>query len=193
MAKCPKCGKTQDWWKLLKFDRTRLMVCQGCGSLLALDAQRSIILLGGFVAILALPFTSLLAFDWNSVWFLAVSAAYAPFYIAYTKLIVVSDDELKSPKHLEADVATYRTGRRRINLLGYTILTGGLLAFLAGMSLSSLQTSETVAVIGLIAMTVGLGTLALTKCPYCKQWTVRIPFGGGARCINCHRDLDLDE
>jgi len=169
------------------------MICQGCGSLLALDAQRSIILIGGFVAILALPFTNLLAFDWNSAWFLAVSAVYAPFYIAYTKLIVVSDDELKPPQHPEVDVAIYLARRRRINFLGYTSVIGGLLTFLAGMSISSLQTSETVSVIGLIAMTVGLGTLALTKCPHCKQWTVRKPFGGGARCINCHRDIDLDE
>jgi hypothetical protein len=193
MAKCPECSEAQDWWKLLRFDKTQLMICQRCGSILAMDSQRATILLGGFVAILALPETKLLSFDWSPLWFICVLAVYTPFYIIFTKLCVVSDGELEITHDQEVRFNSYAIGRNRFNIVGNALLWGGLLTFLAGMSLFSNQGSEVVSVFSLLAMMVGLGVLVLTRCPFCRKLTVRIPFGDGRRCINCHRDIDVSE
>jgi hypothetical protein len=191
MARCPKCKEAQDWWKLLRFDKTQLMICQRCGSCLSMDSQRATILIGGLVAILFLPETNLLPFDWGFIWFIVVLAIYTPFYIYYMKLNIVSDGDLDITPNQEADFVSYTIGRSRLNYTGHILLWGGLLLFLAGMSVSSMHVSELVSVLGLLAVITGLGMLAITRCPFCKKITVRNPFDNSGRCINCHRDIDV--
>ena len=193
MAKCPKCGETQDWWKLLRLDRTQLMNCRRCGSILAIDPQRSIILLGGLIVFLVLPETKLLPFDWGILWFICVLTVYIPFYINYINLNVVTDGELEITPDQETKFGAYARGRRRFHIIGRFLFWGGLLLFFAGLSLPSIQASETVAVLGLFIMSTGFGILAIMKCPFCKKMTVRNPFDNGGRCINCHREIDVDE
>ncbi len=169
------------------------MTCRRCGSVLAIDPHRSIILLGGLIALLVLPQTRLLPFDWGILWFIGVLIVYIPFYLGYMKLNLVTDAELDVTPAQEVEFSTYARGRRRFRVVGRFLFAGGLLLFLAGLSLSSVQTSEVVAVWGLVVMSAGLGILTISKCPFCKKITVHNPFGGGGRCINCHREIDIDE
>lgn len=191
MARCPKCGEAQDWWKLLRFDKTLLMTCQRCGCLLAMDSQRATILIAGFATLLLLPETRLLPFDPGALWIPGVLAVYTPFYVGYLKLNVVSNGELAITPDQEAGFATYARARRRFNSIGTILLAGGFLLFFGGMSISSLEIGERVSFLGLVAMSIGFAMRALTWCPFCKKLTARNPFGHGGRCINCHRDLDI--
>lgn len=193
MAKCPKCKKSLDWWKLLQFDKTQLITCQLCGSILSMDSQRATILIGGFVAILFLPETNLLPFDWGYLWFMAVLLIYTPFYISYMKLNVVNHGELAITPNQEEGYTVYAKGRRRMNIFGHILLLGGLLIFFAGMSVSSMHISEIISVLGITAMIIGLSILAITRCPFCNKITVRNPFDNGGRCINCHREIDVSD
>jgi len=156
-----------------------------------MDSQRTTILIGGFVAIIFLPETNLLPFDLGHFWFIAVLLLYTPFYIGYMKLNVVNSVDIAQTPNQEKDFITYAKGRRHLNISGHILLWGGLLLFLAGMSVSSMQVSEIVMVLGLIAIIVGFGILSVTRCPFCKKITVRNPFDNGGRCINCHRDIDV--
>ncbi len=158
-----------------------------------MDSQRASILLGGLIAILFFPETNLLPFDWGSLWFMVVIVIYTPFYIWYMKLNIVSDGELEITPDQEAEFDSYAKGRSRLNFVGNIFLWGGLILFLAGISVSSIQAGEIVSVLGGIAMIAGLGLLALTRCPFCKKITVRNPFDSGGRCINCHRDIDVND
>jgi len=178
---------------LLRFDKTQLMTCQRCGSTLSMDSQRATILIGGFVAIIFLPETNLLPFDWGYLWFMAILLIYTPFYIFYMKLNVVSQGDLQITLHQEKEFISYAKGRRRLYFSGHILLWGGLLLFLAGMSVSTMQVSEIVSVLGLTAMIIGLGMLAVTRCPFCKKITVHNPLDSGGRCINCHSDIDVSD
>jgi len=191
MARCPHCKQAQDWWKLLQFDKTQLMSCPRCGTTLSMDSQRATILIGGFVAMIFLPETNLLPFDWGGFWFIAVLLLYMPFYIGYMKLNAVNPVDLAVTPSQEKEFAFYAKGRRHLYISGHILLWGGLLLFLAGMFVSSMQVSEIVMVLGLIAITFGFGILAVTRCPFCKKIAIRNPFDNGGRCINCHRDIDV--
>lgn len=193
MARCPNCDEVQDWWKLLRLDRTRLMSCRRCGSVLALDSQRSIILLGGLIAVLALPETGLLPFDWNTLWFMGVLVVYIPFYIAYTKLVVIREGDLAVSPNQEPVFHAYAARRRRVVLVGHALFWGGFMLFLLGLGLPSPRTSEVVAVLGLASMFAGIWALSITRCPFCGKFTVQNPFDNGGRCIHCHRHIDVSE
>lgn len=158
-----------------------------------MDSQRTTILIGGFVAMVFLPETNLLPFDWGGFWFIAVLLIYAPFYIGYMKLNVVSPVDLAVTPNQENEFASYAKGRRHLNSSGHILLWCGLLLFLAGMFVSSMQASEIVMVLGLVATAFGFGVLAVTRCPFCKKITIRNPFDNGGRCINCHRDIDVSD
>ena len=193
MANCPKCGGAQDWWRLLQFDKTQLMVCQQCGSKLALDSERTTILLGGGLALMLFPESGLLPFNAGLLWYFSVFVVYMPFYLHYLKLNLVTDDDLNIAPNQEVEFVSYAEGRRKRQMFGNILFWIGLLLFFAGMSISSAEFSETVSVIGLVSMIVGLGVLALTRCPFCKKITLRIPFGDGGRCMNCHREIDIND
>ena len=193
MARCPNCKQAQDWGKLLQFDKTHLLICQRCGSTLSMDSQRATILIGGFVAIIILPATNLLPFDWGYFLFIAVFLIYTPFYFNYMKLNVVSRGDLLVTPHQEKEFVFYAKRRRRLNIIGQILLWSGLCIFLTGLSVSSMQISEIVSVVGLAVFTLGFGILALTRCPFCKNITVCNPLDNGGRCINCHRDIDVSD
>jgi hypothetical protein len=156
-----------------------------------MDSQRATILIGGFIAMVFLPETNLLPFDWGGFWFIAVLLLYMPFYIGYMKLNAVNPVDLAVTPSQEKEFAFYAKGRRHLNISGHILLWGGLLLFLAGMFVSSMQVSEIVIVLGLIAITFGFGILAVTRCPFCKKIAIRNPFNNDGRCINCHRDIDV--
>ena len=158
-----------------------------------MDSQRATILIGAFIAVMFLPETNLLPFDWGYLWFVAVLLIYTPFYISYMKLNEVSKVDLESRPNQEKEFISYAKVGKRLNLSGHILLWGGLLLFLAGMSVSSMQVSEIVSVLGITAMIIGLGMLALTRCPSCNQITLRNPLDNGGRCINCHRDIDVSD
>ena len=61
---------------------------------LSMDSQRATILIGGFIAMVFLPETNLLPFDWGGFWFIAVLLLYMPFYIGYMKLNAVNPVDL---------------------------------------------------------------------------------------------------
>ena len=176
---------------MLQFDKTQLMICRRCGATLSMDSQRTTILIGGFVALLCLPETNLLPFDLGHFWFIAILLLYTPFYIGYMKLNVVSQVDLVMTPNQEKEFLSYAKGRRHLNIAGHTLLWGGLLLFLAGMSISSMQVSEIVMVSGLVSTIFGFGMLAVTRCPFCKTFTIRNPFDNGGSCINCHRNIDI--
>jgi len=193
MAKCPKCGKTQDWWRLLQFDKTQLMVCPICGSKLALDSERATILIGGGLALMLFPETGLLPFDTGILWFLGVIIVYTPFYLSYLKLNLVGDDELNITPKQETEFINYAKGRRRLKTIGNILFGGGLLLFFGGVFTTPIESKESISAIGLVSMIIGFGLLSITRCPFCKKITLRIPFGDGGRCMNCHKEIDIND
>lgn len=193
MAKCPKCGAVQDWWKVLHFNKTELMSCWRCGVLLALDSQRATVLIGGLIALLLLPETRLLPLEAGPLWFIAVLAIYTPFYVFYIKLNEVDNSELKVTAEQDRVFQRYSKSRHRSNLLGHLFLWGGLMVLMASAFSSLFGESEAVPALSVAAMMVGLLLLSLTRCPFCKKVTVRVLFSSTNRCINCHREIDAED
>lgn len=193
MAKCPKCGSTQDWWRLFQFDKTQLMVCRICGSRLALDSERATILIGGGLALMVFPETGLLPFDTGIIWFLGVFVIYTPFYLSYLKLNMVSEEDLNITSSQETEFDAYAIRRRRINTVGTILFLVGLALFFGGIIVTPIESKESVSVIGLLSMIIGFGLLAVTRCPFCKKITLRPPFEDGGRCMNCHREIDIND
>lgn len=190
MAKCPKCRSAQDWWSLLQFDKTQLMVCRSCGSKLALDSERTTVLIGGLLALIFFPETGLLPFDIGILWFLGVLIIYMPFYLSYLKLNLVNHEDINVTANQKAEFAAYTKGRKKIKTIGNIIFLLGFVVFFGGISVASV---ELVPVIGLLSISVGLGMLTLTRCPFCKKITLRNPIGSGGRCMNCHREIDINQ
>ena len=155
-----------------------------------MDSQRATILFGGFIAILFVPEINLLPFDWGYLWYLLVLLVYTPFYIGYMKLNVVSPGDLELTRHQTKRYVSYANKRRRFDLIGRILLWGGVFLFLLDMFVSVTQPSEIISVLAIVGMSIGLGLLALTRCPFCNKITVRAPLANGGRCINCHRDID---
>lgn len=193
MAKCPKCGSAQDWWRLFQFDKTQLMVCRICGSKLAMDSERATILIGGGLALMVFPETGLLPFETGILWFLGVFVFYTPFYLSYLKLNLVTDEELNVTLSQEEEFTAYAKGRRRIRTVGNFLFLVGLVLFFGGIIVTPIESKESVSFIGLLSMIIGFGLLAVTRCPFCKKITLRLPFEDGGRCMSCHRDIDIND
>jgi hypothetical protein len=190
MAKCPKCGASQDWWKVLHFDKTHLLPCTRCGALLAFDSQRATILMGGAFAALVFPETNLLQVEIGLLWIIFVLVLYAPFFIAYTKFVVVEEADLCTTEVQERHFQIYAKNRRRQNLMGHLFVWGGFLVFSANVYFSRFNTNESIPILALLSMGVGFVLLVVIRCPYCKKHTLR---GNGGRCINCHREIDVSD
>ncbi|MCP4978351.1 MAG: DUF2207 domain-containing protein [Maribacter sp.] len=109
------------------------------------------------------------------------------------KLNIVTHDELEVTPVQEKQFISYSKSRRRLNLAGQIIIMAGFLLFFTGMFLSLDSISEAVSVLGLVALIIGLVLLAFTKCPFCKKVTVLLPFNNGGRCINCHREIGIND
>ncbi len=182
----------QDWWKLLHFDRTQLIVCWKCSSLLSHDAQWNLLLLVGFFALLAIPASGLLPFDTSFPWFLCVFAVYMPFYLTFMRLRVVQVEDLQVTSDHEANLNTYSERRKRVKSTGAILLLCGLLLMLGGGFWLPLPAGVAASLLGLLAAVVGIVILTLTRCPMCKKLSVTAPLSLGTRCIHCHRDLGVD-
>lgn len=193
MAKCPKCGAVQDWWKVLRFNKTELMSCWRCGAFLALDSQRTTVLIGGLIALLFLPETRLLPLEGGPLWFIIAPAMYTPFYVFYIKLNEVDNSELKVTPEQDRKFQKYSKSRHRSKFLGHLFLWGGFMVLMASAFSSHFSESEVVPALSVVAMTVGLLLLSLTRCPFCKKVTVRVLFSSTNRCINCHREIDAKD
>jgi Ca2+/Na+ antiporter len=193
MAKCPKCGAAQDWWKVLRFTKTELMSCWRCGAFLALDSQRATVLVGGLIALLFIPETRLLPLEGGPLWFVGVLAVYTPFYVFYIKLNEVGHSELEVTAEQDRLFQKYSKNRHRSNLLGHLFLWGGLMVLMTSAFSSLFGESEVIPALSLSAMTVGLILLSLTRCPFCRKITVRVLFSSTNRCINCHREIDAND
>ena len=190
MAKCPKCSITQDWRYVIE-PYGRLKKCTGCGSYLEIDSRRATILLGGWVAYMALPETSLIPFDWNFFWFVFTVITYFPFYVWYTKLNVVKDIEFENLNVNESFTEEFLSKRRTLERISRSLIKSGLtLLILTIVYLLFVKTANTLSgvlmVLGIALGVTGIFITGFGKCPSCKRY-IMLPSKvvAGVRCPKC--------
>lgn len=192
MAKCPKCGASQYWSKLMRLNKAKVIICHICGSRLAMDSQRTTILIGGAIALVAVPDTGLLPFHTNPLWALLVFVVYMPFYFWYMKLNLVEDSDLKLTQKQEADFVIYARARKKHKSFGKTVLYTGLIIFFAGLPFIDSQLGGVLIPAGMTVTMTGFFIFSFTRCPFCRKITIYIPSRDACRCMNCHREIDVD-
>ena len=180
----------QKWLRLLWLDKTRIIECQQCGSAIYIDSQRSSILIGGFIAVMVMPETRLLPFNWSPLWFVSLFAVYTPFYLAYTKLHAINKGDLDVTLEQAAVFLAYVKKLRLLSFIGRILVITGFLLLMVGMIFSSLVISEIIGG-GFIFIIVGFVVTGFTRCPYCKSITTLKMFNNRCRCVNCHRDIGV--
>jgi hypothetical protein len=125
-------------------------------------------------------------------WLLSVSAIFVPIMVVYRKFLVIEEGSLATTPIQEREMAKYAHERRkRKNLAKVMIVIAmgmwGMDAFLLGSNLNEMA----IVLLFVVAMA-GLALLVTTRCPYCKSITIINAGNSSGRCMNCHRDIDVD-
>jgi len=191
MAKCPACGVVLDWWKIVQLDRASLLSCTRCGALLAHNRRRMSELTAILVIILFLPATGWLPWGWDLWWIVTAFAIFVPILVRFAKLDIIGAEELQVTAKQEENWADYAAGRRRLNRIATAMILSGFGLFAGDAFSARLNLPEWAAVLCLSVAMLGAAILVLTRCPFCRKMTLRIPGGDGSRCMNCHRDIDV--
>jgi hypothetical protein len=148
--------------------------------------------MGLFVVVMFLPATNLLPFEWGTAWFIAVGVIFVPVWVMFTKLQIVGESELAVTPEQEKQFLRYAAKRRRLNVVGHVLLWGGLLLAFSNLYSSKPELNEYKSVLGMAGVIVGMVLLSMTRCPYCKKTTIKNPFQNSVRCINCNREINVD-
>lgn len=190
MANCPNCGKSQKWLNVIRLDRTKVAICPKCGSSLVLDSQRSSILMGGFIAYMAIPEAGFLPFQFNSLWFLFVVATYAPLIIWKTKLNILDGLDAANNVIAEKDFIKYKKKRDNLSRVGLAMILLGLLLMFSGVAIRNNHYSELIMVVGVCGIALGSLISLITKCPFCSKLTVsNLRNKEDLKCIHCNKEI----